>query len=191
MTLLADLTPADRHRAVSAGFTEQVAAVQDWSAPTPVSDWVARDVVAHLVDWFTAFLGAGGVALPAGTPVDDDPLAAWIAHSDGVQAVLDGPAAEDEFRHPMVGSHRLADAVDQFYTADVYMHTWDLAASAGRRCELEPEFATHLLAGMVGIEDLLRASGQYGPAVEVGDDADPVTRLAGFIGRDPTWSPPG
>ncbi|NED64625.1 TIGR03086 family protein, partial [Streptomyces sp. SID10244] len=30
----------------------------------------------------------------------------------------------------------------------------------------------------------------YGPAVPVADDADPVARLVGFIGRDPEWSPP-
>ncbi len=42
---------------------------------------------------------------------------------------------------------------------------------------------------MTGIEELLRSSGQYGPAVPVDDDADPVTRLVGFIGRDPAWRP--
>jgi uncharacterized protein (TIGR03086 family) len=188
MTVLNELTPADRHRAIAAGFTEHASAVQDWAASTPVSEWVARDVVAHLVGWFTEFLSAGGVALPAGPPIDDDPLAAWFAHTTGVQGLLDGEAADDQFSHPMVGVHRLADAVDRFYTADVYMHTWDLAASQGRRSGLEPEFAAHLLAGMAQIEDLLRSSGQYGPPVTVDDHADPVTRLIGFIGRDPAWS---
>ena len=35
-------------------------------------------------------------------------------------------------------------------------------------------------------EAILRASGQYGPRVEVADDADVQTRLLAFIGRDPT-----
>ena len=42
-----------------------------------------------------------------------------------------------------------------------------------------------LLAGMEPIEELLRSSGQYGPRVPVPDDADVQTRLLGFIGRDP------
>jgi uncharacterized protein (TIGR03086 family) len=188
MVALNELTTAERHRAVSAGFTEHASAVRDWSAPTPVNDWLARDVIAHLVGWFTEFLRAGGVTLPDGPPVDDDPLAAWLAHTDGVQALLDSGAAAADFSHPMAGTHRLADAVDRFYTADVYMHTWDLAASNGRKSGLEPEFATQLLAGMTEIEDLLRSSGQYGPPVETDADADPVTRLMGFIGRDPAWS---
>lgn len=188
MAALTELTPADRHRAIAAGFTEHAAAVQDWSAPTPVTDWTAGDIVAHLVGWFTEFLSAGGVALPAGPAVTDDPLAAWAAHTAAVQGLLDSDAADGDFSHPMAGTHRLADAIDRFYTADVYMHTWDLATSNGRKSGLDPEFATHMLVGMVGIEDLLRSSGQYGPPVAVADDADPVTRLVGFIGRDPAWS---
>ena len=44
-----------------------------------------------------------------------------------------------------------------------------------------------MLAGMEPIEELMRQSGQYGPRVPVPDDADPQTRLIGFIGRDPEW----
>lgn len=155
---------------------------------TYTHDWTARDIVAHLVGWFTEFLGAGGVALPVGPPVTDDPLAAWAAHAAAVQGLLDSDAAERNFSHPMAGTHRLADAIDRFYTADVYMHTWDLATANGRKSGLDPEFARPMLSGMVEIEDLLRSSGQYGPPVAVADDADPVTRLVGFIGRDPAWS---
>jgi hypothetical protein len=68
-------------------------------------------------------------------------------------------------------------------------HTWDLARASGQDVTLEPEFCAHLLAGMAPIEDLLRASGQYGPAVAVPADADAQTRLIGFIGRDPSWRP--
>lgn len=186
---IADLDAAARHRDVAAGFADVVAGVTDWNAPTPVDGWVARDVVAHLVDWFTGFLAAGGVELPAGPTVADDPAGAWSAHALGVQALLDGPSAEDTFTHPMAGEHRLADAVDQFYTADVFMHTWDLARSQGLTPDLDAAFARRLLDGMASIDEMLRSSGQYGPKVEVPDDADVVSRLMGFIGRDPGWTP--
>ncbi|WP_290724722.1 TIGR03086 family protein [Gordonia sp. UBA6683] len=188
-TSLTELSAAERHRIIADGFAEEVAAVQDWDAPTPVDGWVARDVVAHLVDWFASFLDAGGVQLPDGPSVADDPLAAWRARSAAIGELLDGPSSNSVFVHPMVGEHRLADAIDQFYTADVFMHTWDLAAAGGRTADLDPVFAQRLLDGMTGIEELLRSSGQYGPAVPVDDDADPVARLAGFIGRDPAWRP--
>ncbi|MGW9263642.1 maleylpyruvate isomerase family mycothiol-dependent enzyme [Gordonia terrae] len=186
---IADLDAAARHRDVAAGFADVVAGVTDWNAPTPVDGWVASDVVAHLVDWFTGFLAAGGVELPAGPTVADDPAGAWSAHASGVQALLDGPSAEDTFTHPMAGEHRLADAVDQFYTADVFMHTWDLARSQGLTPDLDAAFARRLLDGMASIDEMLRSSGQYGPKVGVPDDADVVSRLMGFIGRDPAWTP--
>lgn len=188
-TPLTDLSPADRHRAVAAGFTREVAAVTDWDVPTPVDGWVAHDVVEHLISWFTGFLRDGGVNLPHTPDTAIDPAAAWQAHVDGVQELLDNPSANSEFRHPMVGTHRLVDAVDQFYTADVFMHTWDLSTATGHTPRMDPQYATQLLGGMTGIEELLRSSGQYGPAVAVPADADPVNRLAGFIGRDPGWTP--
>ena len=46
-----------------------------------------------------------------------------------------------------------------------------------------------MLSGMERVEDAMRGSGQYGPAVPVPDDADAQTRLIAFIGRDPAWWP--
>ncbi|MFT4395944.1 TIGR03086 family protein [Gordonia lacunae] len=186
---LSGLDASVRHQEVASGFAGVVTEVRDWEAPAPVDGWVARDVVAHLVDWFTGFLAAGGVTLPDGPSVADDPVAAWSQHAASVQALLDSPAADEVFSHPMAGEHRLADAIDRFYTADVYMHSWDLARSQGATPDLDPGFAVQMLEGMAPIDDILRSSGQYGPKVEVDADADPVSRLMGFIGRDPGWTP--
>jgi hypothetical protein len=48
-----------------------------------------------------------------------------------------------------------------------------------------------MLAGMEPMDQLIRSSGEYGPRVPVKDDADARTRLLGFIGRDPEWTPLG
>lgn len=185
------MEPAARHRAEAAAFGAVVDRVEAWDAPTPVADWRAIDVVDHLVTWSTGFLAAGGIDLPPGPTVDGDPVAAWHAHAAAIQAVLDDPTrAEATFTHPMAGTHRLADAIDRFYTTDVLMHRWDLAAAAGVAHALDPDTCADLLDGMAQMEDLLRSSGQYGPAVPVADDANPVDRLMAFIGRDPSWQPP-
>jgi hypothetical protein len=65
------------------------------------------------------------------------------------------------------------------------MHTWDLARSNELEAALDEDECAGLLAGMVGIEQLLRDSGQFGPAVSVPNDAPVQDRLMGFIGRDP------
>lgn len=185
---MAPSDPATRHREVAAGFADVAAGVTDWSAPAPVAGWTARDVVGHLVEWFPAFLAAGGVELAAGPDVAADPVAAWRHQATAVQ-VLVATRGEESFSHPHAGIHGLADAVDRFYTADVFMHTWDLARASGQQVALDPDFCQELLTGMAAIEDLLRGSGQYGPAVPVSDDAPVQDRLLGFIGRDPAWRP--
>jgi uncharacterized protein (TIGR03086 family) len=182
-------TPAARHRQLADAFGTLAHGARDWSAPAPVDGWTARDVVAHLVEWFPAFLSSGGVALPAGPPVADDPARAWDHQAAAVQALVEA-RGEESFTHPYAGTHRLADAVDRFYTADVFMHSWDLARATGQEVDLDGDFAAQLLGGMAQMEDLLRSSGQYGAPVPVAADAPVVDRLVGFIGRDPAWTPP-
>ena len=49
----------------------------------------------------------------------------------------------------------------------------------------DPARCARLLDGMVPMDAALRASGHYGPRVEVAADADAQTRLLAFIGRHP------
>lgn len=188
-------TPAEEHRWIAAGFTERVvgAKPESWDEPAPVDGWVARDVVRHLVEWFPSFLEAGsGIKLPVGPSADDDPVAAWQVHADGVQAVLDDPAyADAQFSHPRAGDAPLGEAIDRFYTSDVFMHTWDLARATGQDEALDEAKCAELLEGMQPLDEILRQSGQYGPKVDVPDDADVQIRMLAFIGRDPLSPPRG
>jgi uncharacterized protein (TIGR03086 family) len=181
--------PAQRHREIAGVFTDRVRGAKDWDAPAPVAGWLARDVVRHLTQWLPGFLAAGaGVELPAGPAVDDDPVAAWEIHCNGVQALLDEPATAGRvLTNPHIGEVPLDRAIDQFYTSDVFMHTWDLARATGQDDRLDEDFCAMLLAGMEPMEDVIRSSGQYGPRFPVDDGADPQTRLLGFIGRDPEF----
>ena len=183
--------PAERHREIGRVFTDRVRGTRSWDAPSPVAGWTARDVVRHLVEWLPSFLAGGSsVRLPAVPSVDDDPIGAWQAHVDAVQALLDDPAtAELTLSNRHIGQLPLDRAIDQFYTSDVFMHTWDLARATGQDDRLDPEFCALLLAGMEPLEDVIRSSGQYGPRVPVKDDADTQAKLLAFIGRDPQWTP--
>jgi uncharacterized protein (TIGR03086 family) len=178
---------AEEHRRIAGVFTERVKGATDWDAPAPVDGWTARDVVRHLVEWFPGFLESGaGVRVDRGPSVDDDPVKAWLTHSDAVQALLDDPATPSMMlTNPHIGDVPLDEAVDRFYTSDVFMHTWDLARATGQDEALDPEKCAVLLAGMEPLDDVLRASGQYGPKVEVPEDADVQTKLLAFIGRNP------
>ena len=179
---------ADRHRDVAGTFTRLVEGVHDWSAPAPVEGWTARDVVEHLVTWPRGLLSGGaGIDLPA-VP-EDDPAAAWRAHADGVQALLDDEdASASLLTNPYLGTAPVGPTLDRIYTTDVFLHAWDLAKASGQELRLEPQACEDLLAGMEPMDELLRSSGQYGPRVAVRQDADAQDRLMAFIGRDPDWT---
>ena len=184
------MSAADEHREIAGAFTKRVVGVTDWDAPAPVEGWVARDVVRHLVTWFPGFLSSGtDITLPAGPSVADDPVTAWQSQYDAVQALLDDPTTSSKvLTNPHIGEVPLDQAVARFYTADVFMHTWDLARATGQDERLDPERCAQMYEGMQPMDEMLRASGQYGRRVAVPDDADAQTKLLGFIGRDPAWS---
>ena len=182
-------TPAQRHAQDAARFTELVesASAGDWTRPSPVSGWTALDVVAHLVEWPRGFLTGAGIELPT-LDVEADPVAAWRQHVADIQAVLDDPAGR-VLSNPHTGDRPVDEAIDQFYSGDVWMHSWDLARALGREVDLGEERCSAALAAMQPIEQLLRDSGQFGPAVPVAPGASAQDRFLAFIGRDPAWQP--
>jgi uncharacterized protein (TIGR03086 family) len=143
--------------------------------------------VRHLVEWFPAFLeGAAGITLAAGPSVDDDPLGAWRTQTDAVQALLDdADSAGREHDLPHIGRMSLEQAIAMIYTSDVFLHRWDLARATGQDETLDPDTCAAMFEGMLPMDEVLRQSGQYGPRVDVPDDADAQTKLLAFIGRTP------
>jgi uncharacterized protein (TIGR03086 family) len=184
-------SPAEEHRSIAATFAEKTrgVAADGWDAQSPVADWRARDVVRHLVEWFPSFLADGSdIKLAPGPSVDDDPVGAWEHHANAVQEVLDDPANADVlFTHPRLPHMPLPQAVAQFYTNDVFMHTWDLARATGQDDRLDEGRCRDMFTGMEPLDEMLRQSGQYGARVPVPDDAGWQDKLIGFIGRDPAW----
>ena len=106
--------------------------------------------------------------------------------SDSVQGLLDDPATADRrFSHPQAGDHSVGEAIDMFFLGDVLIHTWDLARATGQDETLDPDEVRRALDGMLPFDAVLRASGHYGPKVEVPDTADEQTKLIAFTGRRP------
>ena len=180
---------AEEHRRIAGAFTAtaEAAAPEAWDHPAPPEGWLARDVVRHLVEWFPAFLhDATGITLPACPSVDDDPVGAWRTQTVAVQALLDDPdIAGREHDLPHIGRMSLEQAIDMIYTGDVFLHRWDLARATGQDETLDPDKCAAMLEGMLPMDEVLRQSGQYGPRVDVPDDADVQTKLLAFIGRTP------
>ena len=178
---------SERYRKVAAGFTERAAEVPDdgWDRPTPCDEWVTRDVVSHVIDSSRRFVGRVGLELPQGPSPEDDPLGAWEAARDGMQALLDDPAtATLEFESPM-GTSTLDRFVGMFGIGDVLVHTWDLARATGLDERLDPDEVHRLLEVMEPNDAMMRKGTAFGPKVEVSPDADEQTKLLAFTGRTP------
>jgi uncharacterized protein (TIGR03086 family) len=183
-----DDTPADRFRRVNATFTEQMADIDadGWQRTSPCEGWVTRDVVAHLVEWVPGLFGGAGVPFGEVPSVQDDPAAAWTSVSASLERALDDPAlASHRFPAGPAGEVSVEEAIDRFVTPDVMVHTWDIAQATGRAVRFDERVAASMLSGMAAMDEMMRASGMFGPKVPVPDDADVQAKLLGFSGRDP------
>ncbi len=177
---------AERYRKVAAAFTERVEQVpaDAWDRPTPCAGWVARDIIRHIVGTADYFLG-GSDGAAGGPSVDEDPVGAWKAARDRIQAGLEDPAfAASEVESPM-GKTTYEELVGVFGVGDVLVHTWDLARAVGLDETLDPVEVSRLLAFMQPMDEMMRQGDAFGPKVEVPADADEQTRLIAFTGRTP------
>ncbi len=175
-----------RFRRIAATFTDRVAAVDAtaWSNPAPCDGWTARDVVRHLVEWVPGLIGRSGIAFPPGPSVDHDPLGAWTTLAAALQTALDDPeTAARSFDVGPPGDMTVEAAIDQLVTGDVLVHTWDLARAVGLDERIDATLAAAMYEGMLPIDEMLRASGHFGPRIDVPDDADAQTKLLAFTGR--------
>jgi uncharacterized protein (TIGR03086 family) len=184
---------ADRFRRVASSLTETIAAVPEdaWSNPSPCEGWDGRDVVRHLVTWLPGpgfLLGAFAVDTALIPSVDDDPAGAWAAVRDAIQGGLDDPEVAGRVADcGPPGRLSFEAAVDMTCTPDVLVHTWDLAQAAGLDVALDARELARQAAGIAslppGVDEAMRASGHYGSRVDVGSDADVLTRVLAFNGR--------
>ncbi len=184
---------AARNRRVGGGLADVVSRVPAgaWDAPTPCDGWSARDVVAHLLDWMPGlFFGLWDVAAPPGPDPAEDPRAAWTTFHYTMQAVLEDPATATRRRDSPFGEATLAEAFQVAALADQLVHTWDVAVATGQAVALDPDELARLRSRIGTVDDgPMRASGHFGPVVDVPADVDDQTAVLAWFGRDPAWTP--
>jgi len=171
-----------RHRTACDEFSSRVAEIGDkWDAPTPCTEWAVRDLVEHVVANHERLVSA------LGDPVARDPddlAATWrtmeaaafeALATDGVlDVVVPGP-----FGEAPVG--RFLNII----TTDTLVHAWDLARALGVDETLDADLCQRAYERARPGDELLRASGMFGPRIDVPDDARVEHRLVAFFGREP------
>ena len=177
---------AERYERITGQFSDRVRGVPAgaWDDPSPCEGWTARDVVGHLVEWISGFFGSQGVEFPPIPSVADDPVGAWEAVRSTIAAALADPVLAGKELSTPFSTQSLAETVDMIVTGDVFTHTWDLARRPGQDETLDAD-QLHRMVGAMGAmpEEVMRADGMFGPAVEVPADADDQTKFLAYSGR--------
>jgi uncharacterized protein (TIGR03086 family) len=179
-----------RHQSACYAFAHVAHAVapEQWSAPTPCTEWNARDLVEHVIG-FHEFLMLRPMGVRAHRP-RENPAARWDATA---AALFDALAVEgmlDRATDLPGGGQSSPRQMLGALTTDVLVHTWDLARAAELDVTLNEELCADAYAAARGA-NIGRDSGMVGPEVSVADDADIPTKLVALYGRDPSWTPPG
>lgn len=174
-------------RTAHTDFTARIAAVTDWDAPTPDTEWTVRDLVAHVVDdqqWVPLLLDGktSAEARLAIEPLGTDLALAWREHSQKARAAFESVDLDREV-------HLSTDTVPaseylQEIVGDITIHTWDLARATRTSEDLDEGLVDAVWGVFEPQADALQATGLYAPAVPVADDAPLRIRLLALTGRN-------
>jgi uncharacterized protein (TIGR03086 family) len=180
--------PVERHRRACDGFARVAHAVPtgQWPAPTPCTEWTARDLVEHVIG-FHEFLLLRPLGVRTQRP-RDDPAARWDATSVALFTALDAEGALDRATELPGGGTSTPRTMIDALTADVLVHTWDLARAARVPAGLDEELCAGAYA-RVRASDFPRDPAMFDPEVAIDPDAPVSDQLVAFYGRDQAWRP--
>jgi len=143
--------------------------------PTPCPDWDVAQLIGHLVDAPVNFLEMARGRAP------DRSAAPRRATGDWAAAFRSNA---DDLIHSWHQVGEAATGQVDWQTAEIAVHTWDLARATGQSPRLLPEVAERGLAFMSAMLTPENRGLAFASAVPAPDDAQVYDRLAAFAGRN-------
>ena len=175
-------------------FAALVAGVgpQQWHDSTPCSQWDVRTLVHHLLSeqrWVPPMV-EGLTIEQVGDQFDGDLLGGdaskWpelvASAMTAAHAAVAQPGALERTVHLSFGDASGREYVMQL-TADLAIHSWDLARATGQDDTLDPDAVALLLPWTEASTGLIAGSGMFGPPIDSGPGAPDDVRLLGLLGR--------
>lgn len=168
----------------------------DWSKPTPCTDWDVRALVNHVVseDRWTRPLVEGRTIAEVGNAFDGDQLgenpkgSARAAADEAVTAVAERLPAGGKV-HLSYGEEDIEEYIRQL-VADHLIHGWDLAVAIGQNRNLDPELVEEVAEWFRDREEIYRSGGAIADRPESAAAGNPQADLLIAFGRNPDWTPP-
>ena len=164
--------------------------------PTPCPEARVGDLIDHLGVFAVRFLAAAHKESGDRTTPPPPPSRANLEPEWRDRVSRDLLALADAWRDPQAwegstyaGGFEMPAAVVGLVALDeLVVHGWDIAVATAQH--YEP--ATQEIEGAMSFVtsfDAPRDGQLFGPIVPVADDAEPLDRLLGLTGRDPSWQP--
>jgi uncharacterized protein (TIGR03086 family) len=173
----------DRYEQAAAGFTDRLDAVADdqWTNPTPCTDWNVRQLVDHVIT-IQRHIPEGLGATVDGDSAD--PRAMWRAVRVAAVEALHQPGVMQRTM-PGRGGEVPVETALLPRLSDLILHTWDLARATGGDDRVDVDAAAVVLEFLEPNDEILRSSGTFGPKVDPPPGADAAVELLCFSGRRP------
>lgn len=163
---------------------------QDWQRPSPCEGWRAIDVLGHLGTSIEMGISLMAGEQPTWPDVDPPgelvvgtPEAYWADLAERAHASFDHVDLDLVMDTPM-GPRTVADRL-AFPAIDLYVHAWDLAASAGLPFEVPDEAIEFGHAYLDGFPpEMMRGPGKaFGPELPAPEGATASEAFVAWTGR--------
>jgi uncharacterized protein (TIGR03086 family) len=167
---------------------------EQWSEPTPCTEWDVRTLVGHLIatrHGYCALLDGGSAAdlmsfiARQGEAAGTDPVATLMTAVRSVRAAFAEPGAlERTVNHPIgeIAGSQLLDML----VMDSVIHAWDLATAIGVDAALDERLVDEVYEFLAPRAEggRLYARGSFAqPAAPLPEGATPLERLMHIAGR--------
>jgi uncharacterized protein (TIGR03086 family) len=179
-----------RASGVVGDLIDRIAADQ-WTAPTPCSEWSVRDVVDHLVGMnlvLVAMFEDGPMPARGADRLGADPAGAYRRSAAALQAAAVRPGVLEQSRTSAVGVATGVERVS-WRIVDLLVHGWDLAQATGVAAELPDDLAEQALTFARAQLPGQPRAGRFGDPQPIADDAPAIDQLAALSGRPVPWRP--
>jgi uncharacterized protein (TIGR03086 family) len=187
--------------AISDGLARASAAIGDlidriraeqWTAPTPCTEWNVRDVVNHLAGMnlvLVALFDEGPMPKRGADRLGADPASAYRQSAALLHAAAARPGVLARSQATPIGVATGADRL-QWRIVDLLAHAWDLVQATGVVTELPDGLAEQALAFARAQLPSQPRAGRFGDPQPVREHAPAIEQLVAFTGRPVPWTPP-
>jgi len=162
-----------------------------WTLPTPCTDWNVRQVANHLIgeNLWARELFQGKTIAEVGSKLDGDltgdaPARAYAASQEAATGAGTAPGAMQTICHLSFGDYSGSDYAAQLFL-DLLIHGWDIAKATGQDTTLDPQLVDACLPFAADFTRQVRNAGAnaYGEDLTASAADDPQTQLLALVGR--------